>query len=39
MRELAVLRQEAAKLRARDGGDASARDRLDRALQLADAIR
>ena len=39
MREFAVLRQEAAKLRSRDGGDAAARELLDRALQLADAIR
>jgi PAS domain-containing protein len=39
MREFAALRQEAVKLRARDGADATMRDLLDRALQLADAIR
>ena len=39
MREFAALRQEAAKLRARDGADGPVRDLLDRALQLADAIR
>jgi PAS domain-containing protein len=39
MREFATLRQEAAKLRPRDGSDATIRDLLDRALQLADAIR
>jgi PAS domain-containing protein len=39
MRELAVLRQEAAKLRVRDGADTPGRDLLERALQLADAMR
>jgi hypothetical protein len=32
MRELAALRQEAAKLRSRDGADGPARDLLDRAI-------
>jgi len=39
MREFAALRQEAAKWRARDASDGSARDLLERALQLADAVR
>ena len=39
MREFAALRQEAAKLRSREGADVPAGDLLDRALQLADAIR
>lgn len=39
MREFAALRQESVKLRSRGGADGPARDLLDRALQLADAIR
>jgi PAS domain-containing protein len=39
MREFAALRQEAAKVRSRDGAAGPERDLLDRALQLADAIR
>ena len=39
MREFAALRQDAAKLRSRDGADGPIRELLDRALQLADAIR
>lgn len=39
MREFAILRQEAAKLRLRESADGTTRDLLDRALQLADAIR
>lgn len=39
MREFAALRQEAAKLRSRDLAESPAREFLDRALRLADAMR